>query len=126
MVRHTIQTARPRTPYKAVSATRGKVVRAEPISALYEQGKVRHAGEFPELEDELVAFSTVGYMGERSPNRADALIWALTELFPGLTKAAKGRSQDTELCPASLPRLDGLTTPVVMTRFPVAGAFPHD
>lgn len=89
MVRHTIQTARPRTPYKAVSATRGKVVRAEPISALYEQGKVRHAGEFPELEDELVAFSTVGYMGERSPNRADALIWALTELFPGLTKAAK-------------------------------------
>ena len=89
MVRHTIQTARQRTPYKAVSATRGKVVRAEPISALYEQGKVRHAGEFPELEDELVAFSTVGYMGERSPNRADALIWALTELFPGLTKAAK-------------------------------------
>lgn len=89
MVKHTIQTARPRTPYKAVSATRGKVVRAEPISALYEQGKVRHAGEFPELEDELVAFSTVGYMGERSPNRADALIWALTELFPGLTKAAK-------------------------------------
>lgn len=89
MVRHTIQTARPRTPYKAVSATRGKVVRAEPISALYEQGKVRHAGEFPELEDELVAFSTVGYMGERSPNRADALIWALTELFPGLTKAVK-------------------------------------
>ena len=89
MVRHTIQTARPRTPYKAVSATRGKVVRAEPISALYEQGKVRHAGEFPELEDELVAFSTVGYMGERSPNRADAMIWALTELFPGLTKAAK-------------------------------------
>lgn len=89
MVQHTIQTARPRTPYKAVTATRGKVVRAEPISALYEQGKVRHVGDFHELEDELVAFSTVGYMGDRSPNRADALIWALTELFPGMVKAPK-------------------------------------
>lgn len=94
MVRHTIQTARPRTPYKAVTATRGKVVRAEPISALYEQGKVRHVGYFAELEDELTAFSTAGYLGERSPNRADALIWVLTELFPGLTKApAKPKAQ---------------------------------
>lgn len=89
MVQHVIQTARPRTPYKAVTATRGKAVRAEPISALYEQGKVRHVGDFPELEDELVAFSTVGYVGDRSPNRADALIWALTELFPGMTKEPK-------------------------------------
>lgn len=89
MVQHTIQTARPRTPYKAVTATRGKVVRAEPISALYETGKVRHVGDFAELEDELVAFSTVGYMGESSPNRADALIWALTELFPGIVKQKK-------------------------------------
>ena len=104
MVRHTIQTARPRTPYKAVSATRGKVVRAEPISALYEQGKVRHAGEFPELEDELVAFSTVGYMGERSPNRADALIWALTELFPGLTKAAKRSKPRHRVMPRQSPK----------------------
>lgn len=84
MVRHTIQTARPRTPYKAVHATRGKVVRAEPIAALYEQGKVRHVGYFRELEDELSGFSTVGYLGNRSPNRADAAIWALTELFPGV------------------------------------------
>lgn len=86
MVQHTIQTARPRTPYKAVSATRGKAVRAEPMSALYEQGKVRHVGEFRDLEDELVGFSTVGYVGENSPNRADAWVWVLTELFPGLTK----------------------------------------
>ena len=86
MVEATIQTARDgrRLPYKPVTATRGKVVRAEPISALYEQGKVRHVGDFHELEDELTGFSTVGYMGERSPNRADALIWALTELFPGV------------------------------------------
>jgi hypothetical protein len=86
MVQSTIQTARPRTPFKAVTATRGKVVRAEPISALYEQGKVRHIGNFSDLEDELTAFSTVGYLGELSPNRADALIWGLTELFPGMVK----------------------------------------
>ena len=86
MVKATIQTARPRTNFKSVTATRGKAVRAEPIAALYEQGKVRHIGNFQQLEDELVAFSTYGYTGEGSPNRADALIWALTELFPGVVK----------------------------------------
>lgn len=91
MVKHTIQTARPRTPYKHVTATRGKAVRAEPFSALYEQGRVRHAGFFPELEDEMTAFSTVGYLGGRSPNRADAWFWVLAELFGGvvLPKQAK-------------------------------------
>jgi hypothetical protein len=89
MVRQTILTARPRTPYKAVNASRGKVVRAEPFSSLYEQGKVRHVGRFPDLEGELVAFSTVGYLGEQSPNRADAWIWVLAELFPGMVKAPK-------------------------------------
>lgn len=84
MVQHTIKTAAPRAPYKSVNATRGKVVRAEPIAALYEQGKVRHVGHYRELEDELAAFSTVGFLGDRSPNRADALVWALTELFPGM------------------------------------------
>lgn len=93
MVQHTIQTARPRTPYKSVTATRGKAVRAEPISALYETGKVRHVGEFQELEDELTAFSTVGYLGDKSPNRADAVIWALTELFPGMVRAPKERAK---------------------------------
>jgi phage terminase large subunit-like protein len=85
MVQHTIQTARPRTPYKAVHASRGKAVRAEPVAALYETGKIRHVGEFRELEDELAGFSTVGFIGENSPNRADAVIWAATELFPALT-----------------------------------------
>jgi len=89
MVKHVIMTARPRTPYKQVTASRGKHVRAEPFSALYEQGKVRHVGNFDELEDELVAFTTFGYVGESSPNRADALIWALAELFPGMVKAKK-------------------------------------
>jgi phage terminase large subunit-like protein len=86
MVKQTIQVARPRTNFKAVTASRGKAVRAEPFSALYEQGKVRHVGDFPSLEDELTAFSTFGYMGEDSPNRADALIWGLAELFPAITK----------------------------------------
>lgn len=86
MVKQTIQVARPRTNFKAVTASRGKVVRAEPFSALYEQGKVRHVGEFAALEDELTAFSTFGYLGEDSPNRADALIWGLAELFPAITK----------------------------------------
>lgn len=84
MVELVIRTARPRTPYKAVTASRGKVVRAEPFSSLYEAGKIRHVGYFRELEDELTAFSTQGYTGPNSPNRADALIWGLTELFPGI------------------------------------------
>jgi len=87
MVGHVIQTARPRTPFVKVTATRGKVVRAEPFSALYEQGKVRHAGRFSELEEELTSFTTHGYVGGDSPNRADALIWALAALFPAIVKA---------------------------------------
>lgn len=86
MVQSVIQTARPRTPYKPVTASRGKHIRAEPFSALYEQGKVRHVGNFQQLEDELCAFSTFGYTGSGSPNRADAVIWALAELFPALVK----------------------------------------
>lgn len=96
MVRQTILTARPRTPFKAVHASRGKHVRAEPVSALYEQGKVRHVGLYPELEDELCAFSTFGYTGTGSPNRADALIWAISELFPGLTKQAEEAPKEDE------------------------------
>jgi hypothetical protein len=84
MVQQTILTARPRTPFKKVTATRGKHVRAEPFAALYEQGKIRHVGIFPDLEDELCAFSINGYLGPNSPNRADAMIWALAELFPAL------------------------------------------
>lgn len=96
MVQQTINVARPRTPFKKVTASRGKHVRAEPFSALYEQGKVRHVGPFPDLEDELTAFSTTGYMGSGSPNRADALIWALAELFPGLIRSAK-KSEDKQV-----------------------------
>ncbi|HXB72994.1 MAG TPA: hypothetical protein VNY05_32455 [Candidatus Acidoferrales bacterium] len=64
-----------------VSASVGKHVRAEPISAMYERGMVHHVGDFPKLERELINFTTVGYKGRDSPNRADALVWACTELF---------------------------------------------
>jgi phage terminase large subunit-like protein len=63
-----------------VHASRGKVQRAEPVSALYEQGKVHHLGTFPQLEDELCNFSAAGYVGP-SPGRADALVWSLTNLM---------------------------------------------
>lgn len=84
MVRAVIQAARHRTPFREVHASRGKVVRAEPISALIEQGKIRFAGIFQNLEDELCAFTTHGYTGADSPNRADAMIWGMTELFPSI------------------------------------------
>lgn len=76
-------------PFTEVTASRGKVVRAEPVSALYEQHKVHHvigdlqaeAHMFTELEDQMVQFSTSGYLGPKSPDRADALVWALTHLM---------------------------------------------
>ena len=86
MVEFVVKTANPDISYKAVSASRGKVVRAEPVSALHETGKIRLVGEFHMLEDELMGFTTTGYIGEKSPNRADMFIWAFTELFPGMTK----------------------------------------
>lgn len=89
MVRFTIQATAEKMgmrmpPFAFVQATRGKTVRAEPIAALYALGKVRHVGYHRELEEELAGFSTHGYIGENSPNRADALVWAITALFPGI------------------------------------------
>ena len=87
MVRFVLKTARPNATVKMVTASRGKVVRAEPISALTESGKIRFAGRFHDLEEELMGMTTNGYMGEKSPNRADAFVWAMSELFPGMVKA---------------------------------------
>jgi PBSX family phage terminase large subunit len=81
MVESTIRTARRNAPIKMVNATKGKVQRAEPVAAIYSQGKVRHVGHFTELERQYCHFSTAGYMGARSPDHADAAIWALTELI---------------------------------------------
>lgn len=84
MVRITIQTAddSKAIPIDLVDASRGKVTRAEPISALYEQDKVSHVGHFTELEDQMTSYT--GAQGEKSPDRMDALVWALTALFFGV------------------------------------------
>ncbi len=88
MVAHTIRTIDPNVNIKEVRASRGKHVRAEPIAALYEQGRVAHVGAFPELEAQMTQMTTNGYEGEGSPDRVDALVWAMTELFPSMTERA--------------------------------------
>lgn len=77
MVEYVIRSIDPNVSYKGVHASKGKYTRAEPISALYEQGKVKHVGAFPKLEDEMCEWEP----GMDSPNRLDALVWALTELM---------------------------------------------
>jgi phage terminase large subunit-like protein len=71
----------PLVPYKAVRATRGKVLRAEPVAALYEQGRVKHVRGLGDLEDQMCRMTTQGFQGKGSPDRVDALVWALTELI---------------------------------------------
>jgi phage terminase large subunit-like protein len=87
MVTLTIKTVDNSVPVKLVHASRGKQVRAEPISALYEQGRVHHVGGFPKLEDELCLWMP----GDKSPNRLDALVWAMTELSK--TRVAQAAQQ---------------------------------
>jgi len=81
MVQHVIRTVDGKVAFKEVTASRGKVARAEPVAALYEQGRVSHVGSFAALEDQLCMMAPDGYAGEGSPDRADALVWALTELM---------------------------------------------
>jgi phage terminase large subunit-like protein len=81
MVEHVIKTIDKTAAYKEVTASRGKVARAEPVAALYEQGRVSHVGSMPELEDQMCQIAPEGFVGEGSPDRADALVWALTELM---------------------------------------------
>jgi phage terminase large subunit-like protein len=85
MVRSVLHAADIALPVRLVHASRGKAARAEPVAALYEAGRVRHAGTFPELEDQLCGLMAGGsYEGPgRSPDRADALVWALSELMLG-------------------------------------------
>lgn len=87
MVESVIREVDAGVPVVSVRATRGKYLRAEPVAALYAQGRVRHAGTFPDLEDEMCAFGPRGLEGGRSPDRLDALVWALTHLM----LAPKGR-----------------------------------
>jgi phage terminase large subunit-like protein len=83
MVELTLRTVDSDIPYTAVHASRGKQVRAEPISALYEQGKVFHVEPLAELEDQLCTWTPD--TGD-SPDRLDALVWALTELSQGIER----------------------------------------
>lgn len=87
-------------PVKLVHATRGKVVRAEPISALYEQGRVHHVGRFDLLEDQMCMFSVdnVRNSSTGSPDRVDALVWGLTEIFDKIT----GRARKSETTSGNL------------------------
>jgi len=95
MVAHVIRSVSPDVPITMVHATRGKYTRAEPISALFEQGRVHMIGCLPELEDQMVNFtpeSAADRTRGLSPDRVDALVWALSELFPQLvTKVASVR-----------------------------------
>jgi phage terminase large subunit-like protein len=83
MVRAVIGAADRTVPVIAVRATRGKYLRAEPVAALYEQGRVRHVGAFAALEDEMCDFGIEGLSSGRSPDRLDALVWAITALSFG-------------------------------------------
>lgn len=79
MVRAVIAGVDPSAPVRAVHATRGKRLRAEPVAALYERGLVRHVGAFSALEDQMTSFA--GEAGEKSPDRLDALVWAVSDLM---------------------------------------------
>lgn len=93
MVREVMRTAS-RTdglpiPFREMHASRGKIVRAEPIAALFQQAKISLVGRFQDLEYQLCAMTTGGYRGDRSPDRADAMIWGLTALFPAMAREAR-------------------------------------
>ncbi len=81
LVRNLLHGIDPMLPVRPVTARHGKAVRAEPVAALYEQGRVRHGAALAALEDEMRAMTPAGFAGPRSPDRVDALVWALTELM---------------------------------------------
>jgi predicted phage terminase large subunit-like protein len=86
MVEAVLRAERAGLPLRQVRASRGKSVRAEPIAALYEQGRVSHAGAFPALEDQMVQVTPFGIEGDGPADRVDALVWALSDLFPRMVK----------------------------------------
>lgn len=83
MVEHVIRTVDRQVSYREVTASRGKVARAEPVAALYEQGRISHIGAMPDLEDQMCLIGPDGFAGEGSPDRADALVWAISDLMLG-------------------------------------------
>ena len=91
MVKAVIQEVDSSVPVLSVRATRGKFVRAEPVATLYAQGRVKHAGLFPALEDELCDFGPGGLSSGRSPDRLDAMVWAISSLMQGARKGPRVR-----------------------------------
>jgi phage terminase large subunit-like protein len=82
MVEATLRVIDPHASYRAVHASRGKAMRAEPVAALYEQGRIHHVGRLPQLEDQMCNFTGVAERaGRPSPDRVDALVWAITDLM---------------------------------------------
>jgi phage terminase large subunit-like protein len=81
MVATVIHGIDPMIPFQAVRARENKSLRAEPVAALYEQGRVFHRGPFRALEDQMAAMTTQGFAGRGSPDRVDALVWAITHLM---------------------------------------------
>jgi predicted phage terminase large subunit-like protein len=86
MVERVLRSERQTIALRQVRASKGKTTRAEPIAALYEQGRVSHAGAFPALEDQMVLFTPFGIEGDGAADRVDALVWALSDLFPRIIK----------------------------------------
>ncbi len=81
MVKQVIHSRDPLIPFRAVHASRGKVARAEPVAALYEQGRISHVAGLDKLEDQMCLMAPQGFQGQGSPDRVDALVWAVTDLL---------------------------------------------
>jgi phage terminase large subunit-like protein len=99
MVEAVIRAVDRNVPISLVHASRGKLIRAEPISALYEQGRVHHVGKFDELEDQMCTFSADFDRRNGSPDRMDALVWGLSFLFDRMTARRKKTPENTRLRP---------------------------
>jgi len=89
LVESVVRQIDPVVPFRAVRASRGKTARAEPVAALYEQGRVHHLRGLNDLEDQMCRMTVQGYQGRGSPDRVDALVWALSDLM--VEPAAKWR-----------------------------------
>lgn len=97
MVAHTLRTEEPALRIITVHASRGKSKRAEPVSSLYEQGRVHHVGEFQELEDQMVNWDPVDPDDGWSPDRMDAMVWAFTDLLVNKRYVNRSKVQDNRL-----------------------------
>jgi len=102
MVRAVLRQVDANVPVKTVHATRGKWLRAEPVAAMYPQGRVKHAAAMPELEDQMCDFGQTGLSSGGSPDRLDALVWAVTELTARPRPEPRIRSLGGPIFPGSV------------------------